>query len=85
MFEYMFSGALSTYDRTDRLSEISIPTLLTAGEYDKATPATVKYYQSLIPGSEFVLLQNCAHLTMQDDPVTDVKIIHDFLARVESK
>lgn len=85
MFEYMFSGALSTYDRTGRLSEISIPTLLTAGEYDKATPATVKYYQSLIPGSEFALLQNCAHLTMQDDPVTDVKIIHDFLARVESK
>lgn len=85
MFEYMFAGALSTYDRTDRLSEIKIPTLLTAGEYDKATPATVKYYQSLIPGSEFALLKNCAHLTMHDDPVTDAKIIQDFLDRVESK
>lgn len=85
MFEYMFAGTLGAYDRTDRLSEINIPTLLTAGEYDKATPATVKYYQSLIPGSEFALLKNCAHLTMQDDPVADVKIIQDFLDRVESK
>lgn len=85
MFKYMFAGALSAYDRTDRLSEIDIPTLLTAGQYDKATPATVKYYQGLIPGAEFALLKDCAHLTMQDDPETDIRIIRAFLAKVESK
>jgi proline iminopeptidase len=85
MFEYMFAGALGTYDRTDRLSEIDIPTLLTAGQYDKATPATVKYYQSLIPGAEFALLKNCAHLTMHDDPEIDIRIIREFLAKVKSK
>ena len=83
--EFTATGALGDYNRTDRLGEITTPTLLTAGQFDEATPATVKYYWSLIPGSEFALLKNCAHLTMQDDPVTDVKIIHDFLDRTESK
>lgn len=83
--EFTSTGTLSDYDRTDRLGEITTPTLLTAGQFDEATPATVEYYQSLIPGAEFALLKNCAHLTMHDDPVADVKIIHDFLDRVESE
>jgi proline iminopeptidase len=83
--EFTLTGTLREYDRTDRLSEITTPTLLTAGQYDEATPATVKYYQSLIPGSEIAILENCGHLTIQDDPETDIRIIHDFLAQVESK
>ncbi len=79
------AGILCDYDRTDRLSEITTPTLLTAGEYDEATPATVRYYQSLIPGSEIAILEDCGHLTMQDNPETDIRIIRDFLAGVESK
>ena len=83
--EFTSTGTLSDYDCTDRLGEITIPTLLTAGQFDEATPATVKYYQSLIPGAEFALLKNCAHLTMHDDPETDIRIIREFLAKVESK
>ena len=92
MWNYMYgpkwftlTGTLREYDRTDRLSEITTPTLLTAGEYDEATPATVRYYQSLIPGSEIAILENCGHLTIQDDPETDIRIIRDFLAQVENK
>ncbi len=83
--EFTSTGTLSGYDRTDRLREITTPTLLTAGQYEQATPATVKYYQSLIPGSEVAILENCGHLTMHDDPETDIKIIRDFLAQVENK
>ena len=83
--EFTSTGTLSGYDRTDRLGEITTPTLLTAGQYEQATPATVKYYQSLIPGSEIAILEDCGHLTMQDDPETDIRIIRDFLAAVESE
>ncbi|MEE9442512.1 MAG: proline iminopeptidase-family hydrolase [candidate division Zixibacteria bacterium] len=83
--EFTTTGTLSDYDRTDRLGEITIPTLLTAGQFDEAAPATVEYYQSLIPGAEFALLKNCAHLTMHDDPIADIRIIREFLAKVESK
>ena len=92
MWDYMlgpkwftFTGTLREFNCTDRLGEITTPTLLTAGEYDEATPATVGYYQSLMPGSEIAILENCGHLTIQDDPVADVKIIRDFLDRVENK
>lgn len=34
---------------------------------------------------EITILENCGHLTVQDDPVAGIKIIHDFLDRVESK
>jgi len=83
--EFTATGTLIDYDRTDRLGEITIPTLLTTGQYDQAIPATVEYYQSLIPGAEFALLENCAHMGMHEDPETDIRIIREFLAKVESE
>ena len=77
--------ASSGYDRTDRLAEITIPTLLTGGEFDEITPATVEYYHSLIPGSQMAILKNCAHITMHEDLEADIKNIRDFLAQVENK
>ncbi len=83
--EFTATGTLRDHDRTDRLGEITIPTLLTTGQYDQAIPATVEYYQSLIPGAEYALLKNCAHMGMHEDPETDIRIIREFLAKVESK
>ncbi len=53
--EFSVTGTLKNYDRTDRLGEIKLPTLFIAGQYDACTPATSKYYQSLIPGAELVI------------------------------
>lgn len=81
--EFTITGVLNNYDCTDRLGKITIPTLLTAGQFDYCTPSTVQYYQSMIPNAEFALLKECAHLTMQDDPVADIKVIRDYLSRQE--
>jgi proline iminopeptidase len=81
--EFIATGNLKHYDRTDRLHEIKVPTLFTAGQYDEAAPATTKYYQSLVTGSKFVLLENSAHLTMQDEPEQYVKVVREFLREVE--
>jgi len=83
--EFNATGKLSDYDRTNRLGEITTPTLLTGGEFDEITPATVEYYHSLIPGSQMAILENCAHATMHEDPEADIKNIRDFLAQVENK
>ncbi|MBU0520190.1 proline iminopeptidase-family hydrolase [bacterium] len=83
--EFIVTGTLSDYDRTNRLGEITTPTLLTAGQFDEATPATVRYYQSLIPGSEIAILEKCGHMTMHDDPETDIRVIREFLAKIESE
>ena len=40
--EFTATGTLQDYDRSDRLGEITIPTLFTTGRYDEARPVTVR-------------------------------------------
>lgn len=83
--EFAAIGTLKDYDRTDKLGELTVPTLFTAGEYDEASPPTVKYYQSLVPGSELVVIPGSGHLTMQDDSTAYIAAVRDFLNRVDAK
>lgn len=84
-YSFRSTGTLAGYNRIERLGEIKLPTLLIAGEYDQCTPATAKFYQSLIPGAELVIIENAGHLTMHDEPEADIKAIGDFLAKVEKE
>jgi proline iminopeptidase len=81
--EFTIVGPLKTFDRTDRLHEIKVPTLFITGEFDEACPSTVKYYQSLVPGAKFEIIPGAGHLTMQDAPEYHNKVVSDFLAGVE--
>ncbi len=83
--EFTMTGPLKDYDRTDRLKEIKVPTLFITGEFDEARPSTVKYYQSLVQGSKFELIEDAAHMTMQDNPEQNIKVIRSFLKDVEEK
>jgi proline iminopeptidase len=83
--EFTGTGTLRDYDRTGRLNELTLPTLFTTGRYDEARPATVEYYRSLVPGAELAILENSAHLTMQDEPEENVRVVREFLRRVEGR
>jgi len=83
--EFTVTGQLKNYDRTNRLSEIKVPVLFIAGEYDEALPSTVQYYQSLLPGAKFTEIANAGHLTMQDNPEENNKVIKDFLDSLGKK
>ncbi len=83
--EFTLTGSLKTYDRTDRLHDIKVPTLFTAGRYDEATPATVQYYSSLMPGSKLEIFENSAHITMEDEPERYNQVVRDFLREVDSR
>jgi proline iminopeptidase len=83
--EFAATGTLKDYDRTDRLPELDLPVLFTAGRYDEATPNTVAFFQSQVPGAELAILEASAHVTMQDEPEEYVRIIRDFLRRVEQR
>lgn len=81
--EFTIVGALKTFDRTDRLHEINVPTLFITGEFDEAVPSTVKYYQSLVPGASLEIIPGAGHLTMQDSPEQSNKVVRDFLNSIE--
>lgn len=83
--EFTATGELKTYDRTDRLGEIKVPTLFIAGEFDEARPSTVKYYQSLVPGAQFEMVKGAGHLTMQDEPDQSNKVVIEFLESLEAR
>jgi proline iminopeptidase len=81
--EFTATGNLKYYDRTADLSKIEVATLYICGEYDEARPPTVQYYQSLTPGSKFVMIENAAHVTMHDNPQRDIEVISSFLNEID--
>ena len=83
--EFTATGSLKTYDRTNRLGEIKVPTLFITGEFDEARPSTVTYYQSLVPGAKFEVIEGAAHITMQDKPEESNSVVMDFLNNLEIK
>ena len=52
-------------------------------QLDEATPETVGFYRSLLPGAELAIIEGSAHLTMHDQPEQYVKVLREFLRRVD--
>lgn len=83
--EFKATGTLKNYNRLQDLYKITVPVLLTCGQYDEARPATVKYYQSLIAGARFIVIKNSGHATMIDNTKDNNKAIKDFLMKLNIK
>ena len=82
--EYSVTGTLRTFDRSDRLHEIGVPTLYTCGRHDEATPETVDWYRSLTPGADLVVFEDSAHLAHLEERERYNDVIRAFLNRVEA-
>ena len=80
--EFTATGNLLTYNRLKELAMIKVPTLLTAGEFDEARPASVRYYTSLIPGAKFEVIPDAAHVTMGDNPKENNRVLREFLSKL---
>ena len=78
--EFYMTGSLADYDRTDRLSEITSPTLFTCGAYDEAPPETTRWYQSLLPGSRLAVFEQSAHLPHLEEPDAYLRALGKFLS-----
>jgi proline iminopeptidase len=82
--EFTATGNLLNYDRLKELTLIKLPTLLTAGEFDEAAPSSVRYFASLIPGAQFQLIPQSAHVTMMDNPKENNRILREFLLTMDA-
>ena len=83
--EFTITGTIKDYDVTGRLKDLTVPTLFTAGEYDEVRPESVRFYQSLLPGSRLAVIENAAHLTMQDEPERYLQVLREFLHEAEGR
>jgi proline iminopeptidase len=82
--EFTATGNLLNYDRVKDLPKVKVPTLLMAGEFDEARPSTVKYFQTLIPGSVFKMIPNAGHATIIDNKEETIQTLRQFLLKVDA-
>jgi proline-specific peptidase len=81
--EFHVIGTIKDWDRTDRLSEIHVPTLILSGRYDEATPVINEVLHRGIAGSEWVLFENSSHLAHVEEPELYMQTVQAFLNSVE--
>jgi proline iminopeptidase len=78
--EFVIDGNLASAEYTDRLSEIRVPTLITAGDHDESDPSLSRTMQERIPGSRLVVFPESGHMTFVDQPSLFVKTVEEFLS-----
>lgn len=83
--EFTVTGSLSDYDRTGRLPEIAIPTLLTCGRFDEATPESTAVYQQLLPDARMAVFEASAHCAHLEEKDAYLAVLREFLAEVPAR
>ncbi|HEY6836228.1 MAG TPA: proline iminopeptidase-family hydrolase [Gaiellaceae bacterium] len=81
--EFHVIGTIKDWDITDRIGQIEAPTLIFCGRYDEVTPATTEVAHRLIPGSEYVVMEESSHMSQAEQPEETFALVRDFLSRAE--
>jgi L-proline amide hydrolase len=81
--EFHCIGSLKTWDITDRLHEIAVPTLLVSGRYDEATPQIVEQIHERIPGAQWKLFEESSHMPHVEEPEAFLETVEAFLKTVD--
>lgn len=82
--EFHVTGVIKDWDRTDRLGDIQVPTLIISGKYDESTPLLNQILNRGIPSSEWVLFEHSSHMPHVEEETGFLQTVSAFLARVES-
>ena len=77
--EFTTIGNLKDWDRTERLNEIQVPTLITVGQYDELTPACAETLRAGIPNSRLVVFEDSAHLAHVEEQARYLEVVRNFL------
>lgn len=75
---------LKGWDITDRLPEISLPCLVTAGKYDSVPPACARAIHRGIRGSKLVIFRDGAHEPLWENRVEFIALLRDFFDGLET-
>jgi proline-specific peptidase len=73
------------WDITDRLPEIRLPCLITAGKYDLVSPKCARAIHRGIHGSKLVMFEKGSHTPMWEDRVRFIELVRNFLDSVKNR
>jgi L-proline amide hydrolase len=83
--EFHVIGTIKDWDRTNRLSEISVPTLITSGRYDESTPLLNEVLHKGIAGSQWVLFEQSSHMAHVEERELYLATVKAFIEGVEAR
>ncbi|MCY4671909.1 MAG: proline iminopeptidase-family hydrolase [Rhodococcus sp.] len=78
--EFHVIGTMRNWTVIDRLERIEAPTLVIAGEYDEATPATWQPFVDKISGARAQVFPGASHCTHLEQPAEFRAVVAAFLA-----
>jgi L-proline amide hydrolase len=81
--EFHVVGSLKAWDITDRLHEITTPTLLLSGRYDEATPLIVGQIHERIAGAEWVIFEDSSHMPHVEEHEAFLESVEAFLQTID--
>lgn len=76
--EFVIDGNLKSVEYADRLKDIHVPTLITAGDHDECDPSLAKEMHTLIPGSKLVIFPQSGHMTFVDQNALFIQAVSSF-------
>ena len=79
--EFHVIGSIKEWQSKDRLGGIEVPTLLTSGRYDEATPALQETLRAGIPDCEWVLFEESSHTPFIEERERYMRVVGDWLAK----
>ena len=77
-------GVLMTWDRTEDLARIEVPTLVIGAQHDTMDPEWMRMMAGKLPRGTYLHCPNGSHMAMYDDQVTYFGGLIDFLRSVEA-
>jgi len=83
--EFHVTGILKNWDRTDRLADIRVPTLITSGRYDESTPLINELLHKGIADSEWIIFEQSSHMAHIEEPDVYLPTIESFIERIETQ
>jgi proline-specific peptidase len=78
--EFTILGVIRDYERETDLEKVTVPTLITCGEFDNARPDTCRHFASLLPSGEVAVFTGAAHFTFAEQPDAYIERFRRFLA-----
>lgn len=83
--EFHVVGTLKEWDIIPRLGEIRVPTLVTSGRFDEATPLIAETVKNGILGAEWVIFEESSHMAHAEEPERYMQVLDAFLTSVEQR
>lgn len=81
--EWTMTGKLGGWDIRDRLGEITVPVLLTAGRYDMCTPKILDQLRAGFPDAAVVVFDNSSHTPYLEEADEFIGTVERFMDRID--